>query len=41
MKASRQLPGSAQVSFGERLRMDLSRHWLLYASPNTGALQFH
>ncbi len=30
MKASRQLPGSAQVSFGERLRMDLSRHWPLY-----------
>ena len=30
MKASRQLPGSAQTSFGERLRMDLSRHWPLY-----------
>lgn len=30
MKASRQLPGSAQVSFGERLRMDLSRYWPLY-----------
>ena len=30
MKASRQLPGSAQVPFGERLRMDLSRHWPLY-----------
>ena len=30
MKVSRQLPGSAQVSFGERLRMDLSCHWPLY-----------
>ena len=30
MKASRQLPGRAQISFGERLRMDLSRHWPLY-----------
>lgn len=30
MKASRQLPCSAQVSFGERLQMDLSRYWPLY-----------
>lgn len=30
MKVSRQLPGSAQASFGERLRMDLSCHWPLY-----------
>ena len=30
MKASRQLPGSAQVSFGDRLRMDLSCDWPLY-----------